>query len=254
MNNSEAAKRARGTRWCILGFWLLVAGAVVLVIGLAGGPLGFVPQIKSFMLFGVGLLIVAAAALLTAVGIAISMGTAGDASALRSWGTLAVSVILIGTVLSQRPDTTNVPPIHDITTDTVNPPRFEAILALRADAPNPPEYAGGEVARQQQQAYPDITTLTIQSPPDEVFAAAEQVARDLGWDIVAADRAAGRIEATDTTTWFRFKDDVVVRLTARDTGTDVDVRSESRVGRSDMGANAARIRIFLQQLKARVTG
>ena len=71
---------------------------------------------------------------------------------------------------------------------------------------------------------------------------------ELGWEIVAAEPDRGRIEATATTFWFRFKDDVVIRLTPRGYGTYVDVRSKSRIGGGDMGANANRIRRFLQRL------
>jgi len=205
------------------------------------------------MLFGIGCIVLAVAGLITLVGIVISTGSAGDASAPGAWSALAISVILVGTVLIQLRNSSGVPAIHDITTDTTNPPLFEAILPLRADAPNPPGYAGTEIADQQQSAYPDLVTLTINKPTAEVFTAAEQVARDLNWHIVAADRAAGRIEATDTTTWFRFQDDVVIRLTTLKSGTSVDVRSKSRVGRSDMGANARRIHAFLDRLESMLT-
>ncbi len=252
MNNSETAKRARGTRWCTVGIWLALAGVAMIIFGLAGGRLELLAPVMSFMLFAIGCVFLIASGVTTAIGIALSMGTAGDASAPRAWGALAISVIIIGATLSQRPDTSAAPPIHDITTNIDRPPEFKAILPIRADAPNPPEYAGADTARQQRSAYPDLVTLTVEKPLDDVFASAEQLARKLGWDIVAADQSAGRIEATATTAWFRFKDDVVVRLTANGSGTDIDVRSKSRVGRSDMGANAARIRTFLDKLKVEV--
>jgi uncharacterized protein (DUF1499 family) len=72
----------------------------------------------------------------------------------------------------------------------------------------------------------------------------------MGWEIVAADPATGRIEATATTFWYGFKDDVVVRVGAGNGGSVIDVRSKSRVGRSDLGANASRIRTYLEALKA----
>jgi len=144
----------------------------------------------------------------------------------------------------------SVPRIHDITTDTVTPPAFEAMLLQRADAPNPPEYQGEEIARQQREAYPDIQPLIMQSDTATVFERALASARGLGWDIVAADPARGVIEATDTTFWFGFKDDVVIRIVAEGDGSRVDVRSKSRVGLSDVGANAARIRRFMERLDA----
>lgn len=142
-----------------------------------------------------------------------------------------------------------VPPIHDITTDTEQPPQFQAVLPLRADAPNPAEYGGAEIAGQQRQGYPDIAPLALEQPSAEAFRRALEAARGMGWDIVAADSVAGRIEATATTAWFGFKDDVVVRITPAGSGSRVDVRSVSRVGKSDVGANAERIREFLGRLR-----
>ena len=142
-----------------------------------------------------------------------------------------------------------VPPIHDITTDVERPPEFQAVLPLRAGAANPAEYGGPEIAAQQQQAYPDVVPLVLNVPTEEAFRRALQAAQGMGWEIVAADSSAGRIEATATTAWFGFKDDVVVRVTPEGPGSRVDVRSVSRVGMSDVGANAARIREYLARLR-----
>lgn len=142
-----------------------------------------------------------------------------------------------------------VPPIHDISTDTENPPAFSAVLVLRADAPNSPVYGGAEVAVQQQKAYPDIRPLEVPVPPPIALARAVSAAKKLGWEIVAVDSAAGRLEATATTGWFGFKDDVVVRVQPAGTGSRIDARSESRVGGSDVGTNARRIREYLQTLR-----
>ncbi|MDI1253050.1 DUF1499 domain-containing protein [Thermomonas sp.] len=144
----------------------------------------------------------------------------------------------------------SVPPIHDISTDTKRPPEFVAILPLRADAPNSAEYGGPELAAAQIAAYPDLQTHQMDAAPAQAFERAQQAARGLGWEIVSIDRTAGRIEATDTTFWFGFKDDVVIRIEPDAAGSRVDVRSVSRVGMSDVGANAARIRKFLRTLGA----
>ncbi len=146
----------------------------------------------------------------------------------------------------------SVPRIHDITTDTRTPPEFVAIAPLRADAPNPLEYPGEEVAIEQRQAYPEITTFATDLYPSIVFDHAVAVVQTLGWELVDSDREAGRIEATETTTWFGFKDDVVIRIQGSDAGSLVDLRSKSRVGMSDVGANAARIQRFLDALEERV--
>ncbi|MGH7527884.1 MAG: DUF1499 domain-containing protein [Gemmatimonadales bacterium] len=138
-----------------------------------------------------------------------------------------------------------LPPIHDITTDTERPPAFVAVLPLRANAPNPVVYGGSEIAEAQRQGYPDIQPLALDASPGAAFARALAAAEAVDWELVAADSAAGRIEATATTAWFGFKDDIVVRITPAGGGSRVDVRSVSRVGKSDVGANAERIRDYL---------
>jgi uncharacterized protein (DUF1499 family) len=122
------------------------------------------------------------------------------------------------------------------------------VLARRAGAANPPEYAGAETAAQQKQAYPDLLPIAVPEPPERAFARARAAAESLGWEIVAAEPSEGRLEATATTRWFGFEDDIVVRVRPGPAGSVVDVRSKSRVGRSDVGANAARIRAFRSAL------
>jgi len=142
----------------------------------------------------------------------------------------------------------HLPPIHDITTDRSNPPKFVAVLPLRARAANPTDYQGPDVAVQQRKAYPQLAPLETKVPPEQAFSRALATARDMGWTIIAAVPAEGRIEATDSTLFYGFKDDVVVRITPTSTGSRVDVRSESRIGKSDMGTNARRITAFLDKL------
>ncbi|HHH39110.1 MAG TPA: DUF1499 domain-containing protein [Sedimenticola sp.] len=135
-----------------------------------------------------------------------------------------------------------LPPIQDITTDTVNPPEFW-------DAPTSRVYPGGQVAAQQRAAFPDIVPLLLPVPEKRVFERALALVKARGWKLVAADPEEGRIEATVTTFWFGFKDDVAIRLTVTDNGTRVDMRSTSRYGGGgDGGANANRIRAFLADL------
>jgi uncharacterized protein (DUF1499 family) len=169
---------------------------------------------------------------------------------LGLWGVL-ISLIIVGVPWSWRRRAASVPPIHDITTDTTNPPAFVAVLPLRANAPNKPEYGGPELAAQQVAAYPDIKPVRLAVPPAQAFQQALALARAMGWAIVGADSASGRIEATATTFWYGFKDDVVIRVTAAAGGAGgarVDVRSASRVGVSDVGTNAQRIRAYLKRL------
>ena len=169
---------------------------------------------------------------------------------------LLVAALIIGAVVAWVPwsglqTVRSLPLIHDITTDTTNPPEFVAVLPLRADASNPPEYPGEETAAQQREAYPDIQPLRLPVAPAAAFERALETAQGQGWDIVAAAPQEGRIEATATTFWFGFKDDVVIRITPENGASRIDMRSKSRVGRSDVGANAARIRAFFADLEGR---
>lgn len=141
-----------------------------------------------------------------------------------------------------------VPPIHDISTDTTHAPALVAILPLRAAAPNAATYGGPEIAEQQAKAYPDIGPYITGTAPALEFDHALKIAHSMGWVIVASDPASGRIEATATTPWFGFRDDVVIRIEPAAGGSRVDIRSVSRVGQSDVGTNARRIRAFMQKL------
>ncbi len=161
-------------------------------------------------------------------------------------GGLAVAAVPVSWRLHAR----QVPAIHDITTDTVNPPQFVALLPLRRDAPNPAVYGGPAVAGEQKRAYPDLRTEVLDLPADRAFERALAAARAMGWRIVSADPAANRIEASDTTFWFGFVDDVVIRVAPAGERTLLDIRSVSRVGKSDVGTNATRIRSYLHRLRS----
>jgi uncharacterized protein (DUF1499 family) len=140
------------------------------------------------------------------------------------------------------------PPLQDVTTDLDNPPAFVAIVPVRADAEVALERAPLLVT-QQREGYPDLAPVTLSLPADRVFNRALDVVQRLGWETVGSDQAAGRIEATDTSAWFGFKDDVVVRVTPWGAGARVDVRSVSRLRRNDGGEGARRIREFLDALQ-----
>ncbi|MEP3891146.1 MAG: DUF1499 domain-containing protein [Hellea sp.] len=152
-----------------------------------------------------------------------------------------------------------LPVIHDITTDTQNVPVFtDAILSERnkVEGVNTVDYVGKldkpdgtlvSVLQSQTEAYADIRPLILSDAPDVVFGQAKAAAKQMGWDIKSENVDSGVLEATDTTFWYGFKDDVVIRVRPSEGGgTVLDVRSISRVGRSDIGANAARIRKFLK--------
>lgn len=158
----------------------------------------------------------------------------------------------------------SLPAIHDISTDLADPPQFVA-LQLRAD--NWDAIPGADDGDMQglsprqrwallhQEAYPDIRSVRVNMPVADVIAAADRLAQDRDWDVVAADQARGRLEATDTVSAFRFKDDVVLRVrpAAGGEGSIIDMRSVSRVGQSDIGVNAERVRSFLSDLSGTTT-
>lgn len=161
---------------------------------------------------------------------------------------LCIALVAVAPPLILLGQAKAVPPIHDITTDVADPPAFVALLEVRDKSPNGAAYGGPAIAAQQQKAYPEVKPLVIAAPPREAMQKALDAARSMGWEVRASDAASGRIEATATTPWFGFKDDVIVRIRPEGAGSRVDVRSVSRVGGSDIGANAKRIREFLSRL------
>lgn len=162
---------------------------------------------------------------------------------------LVIGIVTAGIPWQWQRAAAQVPRIHDITTDTTTPPQFEAIVPVREAVKANPLEISSEVIDQQKQGYPDIGPMTLPIPPPPAFDRALALARARGWEIVAADSSAGRIEATDTTRWFGFKDDIVIRITPQGDGSRIDLRSVSRVGRSDAGTNARRIREFIGELQ-----
>ncbi|MBI4514176.1 MAG: DUF1499 domain-containing protein [Gemmatimonadetes bacterium] len=248
---SNTAKRvARAV--AVLG---LALAALSLLVVMAGGP-GYRWEWwdlrRAFSVLTWGAYGGLAAAILSLLGLA-ALALTRSAGHGRAFVSAGLGVIL-GTVVvvvpwNWRQTARRVPPIHDITTDMESPPAFVAILPLRRDARNPVEYGGPEIAAQQKAAYPDIVPLVLDVPPSQAFERALAAAREMEWEIVDANAAEGTMEATATTFWFGFKDDLVIRITPADGGSRIDVRSVSRVGRSDLGTNARRIRGYLARLR-----
>lgn len=189
-----------------------------------------------------------AAAVVSLIGVLAAVTTRQLTNGILALLGLIAGVVIFAVPFSWQAAARAVPPIHDITTDIVQPPHFVAILPLRQGAPNPAGYGGNEVARQQLVAYPEIKTVTLNVRHDMAFTRAYAAVRALGWKVVAAVPDEGRIEATDTTFWFGFTDDIVIRISPASDRSLIDIRSVSRVGRSDVGTNAKRIRTFIQQL------
>jgi uncharacterized protein (DUF1499 family) len=167
----------------------------------------------------------------------------------------AFLAIAIGAVAAWAPlmlflQAMGAPRINDVSTDTADPPPLVTTLQMRSEAVTPPAYPGKVVADQQHQAYPDIASIVLSVSPDEAFKKVDAVATAMGWDVVARAPAEGRIEAIDSSQWFGFHDDIVVRIRPAGSGSRIDIRSKSRVGRADLGANARRIRTFASKLTA----
>jgi uncharacterized protein (DUF1499 family) len=238
------------SRVVLLGAGLTIASALLLLAAPLGYRLGiFSLRLALQTLLRWGAYLAVGAAVVSLVGLIITLATPKE----RRRGLLlaAVSLVVAAAVIAipgrfrMGPP---APPIHDITTDTRDPPQYLAVLPLRASAPNTAEYGGERVAAQQRGAYPDLQPAILNVPPSQAFERALAAVHEMDWELVKADATAGRIEATDTTFWFGFKDDVVIRVRPTDGGSRVDVRSLSRVGVGDAGTNAKRIRAYLKVL------
>lgn len=239
---------SRGTKVSLWSFRLAIAGSLLVVVGLVGGS-GTLSPLTAMLLLTLGSLTLIVGGICGAVGLFRSGGTGGDTLAAMPWIATVLGIAAI-VQAGMFMGGSGGAPIHDISTDTADPPAFVAVAALRGPNDNPVEYAGAETAAIQATAYPDIETLVFLDTPAVIFDKALATAASMGWEIVASDIDAGRIEATATTPFVGFKDDVVIRVRARDSETLVDIRSKSRFGKGDMGMNAKRIREYRDKLLA----
>ena len=256
------ATTSSGTRRSVLRHapLLALAMAVIAAVLLALGPIGWRAGWWHFRFAFLTLMPWAAYLGITALVVSVLTLLFGRSRIEARGITVAILAFAVGGLIAYVPwhydqIRQKVPPIHDITTDPDNPPAFVVVVPLReAAGPDRVSYEGVKIAEQQRQAYPDIVPLTLAVPPAAAFNHALDTAQRMGWTIVAADDAAGRIEASDKSRWFGFIDDIVVRITPSGSGSRVDLRSSSRVGRSDFGVNAARIEIYLSALRAATGG
>ncbi|MFT4808770.1 MAG: hypothetical protein ACI9LX_002107 [Paraglaciecola sp.] len=223
----------------------LIAGILALILLLVSGPLyqaEILGLMNAFLAMRIALILGAVALVLALIQVIFMRKTI-------SWPVTGVAVLCAAVAifmpLNMMNKAKSVPPIHDITTDLVNPPKFMAILALRADAPNPAAYQGEEIASQQRKAYPELQTQKYQKTAEQVFDAALAAVKNMGLEVVTSDKSLGLIEAYDTTTWFGFIDDVVIRIQSDGQMTMLDARSKSRVGMSDIGKNAERLNALI---------
>ena len=248
--NSKKSARNKIAVWAFLS--AVVTGVAVVVTVMSGfgskwdlWDFGF-----GFQLLRWGVYIAFAGILFAIIGIIQTRPSTNRRGLVLSLVSLITAVIVIGIPLSYYRTAKQVPPIHDIATDTNNPPQFRALLPLRREAPNGSVYGGEQVASLQKKAYPDIQTFHSPLPLDSLYHYALISAQNMGWQIIVAEPDSGRVEATDETFWYGFKDDIVLRVKPDSVGSKVDIRSVSRVGRSDVGKNARRIRAYLKHLRA----
>ena len=228
---------------------LQAAAVLLMLLAIAGHKFSLLAFQLSFYTFG------AALAAVVLLGVLALMSLPWLWWRKRSlapvgWAVL-VALLPVGAMLLMVGDGFRAPVIHDISTDMTDPPAFEAAAAERGEGENSVHYAGEAVARLQRQAYPDVRALVLQAPLADVLTQAEALCREQGWRVLAVEPARGRIEAVAETTFFGFRDDVVIRVSETGDGTQVDMRSASRVGKSDLGANAKRIHQYLQALAQR---
>ncbi|MEO8410446.1 MAG: DUF1499 domain-containing protein [Propionivibrio sp.] len=242
---------SNGRRWTSTLAWVALGAA----IGAAIVALGTGPGYRlSWWQLGPAIQAMRWAAIVAMSAAVIGLIAAVVAFRITAVGPMRVALasVIVGLAVALPPlslylRAQDLPRIHDITTDPDHPPAFVATLPLRQKASNPTNYLP-ETATAQKSAYPDIAPKVLKMPPDEAFKRAENAAKAMGWQIVEISRPDHRIEATDTSLLFGFKDDIVIRLTPLADGTRIDVRSLSRVGGSDFGVNAKRIREFMRRL------
>jgi uncharacterized protein (DUF1499 family) len=227
-----------------------LAATLIAIVIVRSGALDIVPALSTL---GVALVLAVVAILLAfAAGVAIwREGIGGIREAATG---LIVGAALIAYPFYLGVKAYRLPALYDVTTDPIDPPRFEAIARLRPRDANPVNYAGLYSAELQRQAYADIEPDVTDSSPQEAYDTALKIVTKRKWRVVdarppqAVPARDGLIEAIARTPILGFRDDVVVRVRAAPGGARIDVRSASRYGRHDLGANAARVRSLIDDI------
>lgn len=228
-----------------VGGTLGMASAAFVIVGVGSASLQVLPPFVGFVLMVFGLLLALIGLVTSVVGIvatAPGKNREGRGVAMRGLALCLVTLVALAVPASRG---SGLPRINDITTSVDDPPVF--VAGAEANPGRDMAYPGPSFTEQQQKAYPDLATAVLEDAPDIAFdkvrAALAAMPR---MQIIGEDRATGRIEATETSALFHFKDDVVVRiLPFQDGGSRIDVRSKSRDGQGDLGVNANRIRTLL---------
>jgi uncharacterized protein (DUF1499 family) len=226
-----------------------IAVVLLSIIIVRSGLLELVPALATFG----GALALAVLAILLALGAFVVIwreGLRGTGHAVLATA-MGLGILAYPAYLATK--AYRLPAINDVTTDPIDPPRFEAIARLRSRETNPITYAGLRAAELQRKAYPDIEPLLLNVSPQEAYDTALAVITRRKWRVVDArppvpGRRDGLIEAVARTPIMGFRDDIAVRIRPAQEGARVDLRSASRYGRSDLGANASRIRTLIEDI------
>lgn len=218
----------------------------MMVLGSLGAKFGLLH-------YRIGLLLFALAAVLGIIVISVAAFSTRRQSneqsrkALSSASVIAaIPVLIMGfSVLSAG----DAPMIHEVSTDLEQAPVFIAAVADEVERENQPSLSE-EVKAAQRSAYPELKTILSELTPEQAYAQAKSTAESFNWEILAEHPGLGTIEAVDTSFWFGFKDDIAIRITPREQGSAIDLRSLSRVGKGDLGANAKRVTAFIEAFSA----
>ena len=219
-----------------LGILDILLGPILIHAGAVSPMFGFQ------WMFGIGLLEAIAGLAVGLVGLRLTRAGSPLAGRGFAWTGIGAGLVAIALLVAALRPGAGLPTINDITTDPEDPPLFSA-------TDRDMSYPAERFAPQQRAAYPDLEPIRVSSAPDRALVLARETAESLGWEIISVDPAAGLLEAREVSRIFRFVDDVVVRVRAAGDGAVVDIRSRSRDGKGDMGANAARIRAFLAAMQ-----
>lgn len=231
----------------MLGTIGATTGIISITLFLTGLALGYgriAPALTAFGLTALGMLLGLIALILAAI-LTLRSGI-NPRTALALLGVIPAAVLVYG-VASSR----GAPPINDISTNLVYPPPFTHAKTLPANAGRNMDYPESFKAHVEK-SYPDLQTLGLTRRRDDVFAKAMDIAKSRdGWEVTSTTITDKEsiIEGTATSRIFGFVDDFVIRITDTENGVVVDMRSKSRDGKGDMGANAARIREFFSELE-----
>lgn len=247
LDGPGASENPRSSRAARIASWLGKFSPSCALAGLLGIHIGVIPPLGGFLFFQLGLL---AALFAIGFGIAGVIATRSDTEGLdrsKAWLGLASGSVMFTLAIGLAGPGLGSPPINDITTDLEDPPRF----ASPADVP---DFEGRDMSYPSdfvetvRAKYADLGPTRLPVDQKTAFDLAVRTAESLDWEIVHRDPAAGTFDARQTSRLFKFVDDVTVRVRADGSESIIDLRSKSRDGRGDLGANANRIRSFQSAL------